>query len=341
MMCERKRIKYFIDEAWNGSKVINKSVKEIVRKLREVLRKESKNTEKKIEATPYDFLREELSVKKMKIDGIAEDINYLIERDDILREISDLEIQIESLEKRVGLVESVDDLIKTNLVTLEKLRKKEKTITLDRENLLKTSFREKRFVIVDKLYKKILLTRLVREEEWTLYNIVTQAAADSEKYHAPILFDYIRSAIIDSLPKMFSLDKVADMIKHAIRCESDKVFQIPWWGKDPTMLVGAKSRNVAIYEAVANRLHMAQAEGEEWLINMIGLGSSVDECFWNENDDFIEELAEEVSPHLIENNWQFIDGSIVGSPTDEDFLENNEDLIRSLKISISDAIEKK
>lgn len=299
MSWEYKRLEFFVRKAWRETKAMDKSVKKIVDKLREVLLRENVILEKRIKNTPYDFLRESWYFKKKYIESIIEDVNYLIERDGVLIRIADLESQI-NLEKHKEKGDSVSDLIKT----LESLITKEKTISSNRKTLVKTFVPRTTTFVGYTVYSRIILMRRVGKVNWGLYNKYSETASDSEEDYKAILQNAFLDAILpDSLPRMFSLNdqnvKLGTMIKYAIRCRSAKVFHIPYGG-DTVVLIGAKSRDQALNEAVINYLHLSFADDAEWLEDDSIVGSPIDDDFWENNEDLIRSIKKSLSSRVVE-----------------------------------------
>ena len=286
-----KTLKKFACEAWKGSEVMNISVKKIVKNLLEVLQIEFNALEKRIKDTPYDFLREELASKKPEIVANIEDASSLIERDDILIQIADLENQIANLEKRKEKGESISDLIKKNITTLENLRIKEKTIISKLDDEFGNKFG-------NNLYSEVLL--LPSGEDWVLYDEENTEMLLREYYYKAFgLYQYS-----DNAPKIFVLSdkddnaiKIREMIERAIRCESAKVFESLTRGPTTTLIIGAKSIEEATDEVIDQHLTTAYLDG--YLYDIVSNPIN-DIDFWEKNEDLIQELRNKFSSNVVE-----------------------------------------
>lgn len=328
MSSKIKTLDKFISKAWKGTKAINKSVKKIIEKLHQVLKIELNILEKRIKDTPYDFLREELTSKKPEIVRSLENVKSFIERDNILIQIADLENQIINFRKQKEQGEFISDLIKTNIIKVEKLKIEEKTINSNRKNRVVFTFEnrsftqefiDRNFPFQDNLYSKIRLCRI--GEEWKLFNIYIQAASSLEENMGPSLHNFYYQAFgfhpFGPSPKIFILNdknnlspsgytthvsfssNIRDIIKHAIRCGSAKVFKIPF-GKDTAIIIGAKSKDRAIDEVVAYYLHVSYAGDSAWLKDDSIVGDPMDYDFWENNEDLIQNLIDRFSPNTTE-----------------------------------------
>ena len=279
-------------KAWEENEALNVNIKEIVKKVLEVLQIELKLLEKRIKDTPYDFLRDELSSTKTTIGKNVEDASSLLERDDIILQIDDLENQLVELVKRQEKGEFVDDLIKNNATTLDNLRKEEKELRKNRNNRFASSY----------LYDTVWLIR--SEEKWTLKNANEMWFLDEHERDMRYLHDCFNKTFTFrqynvNPPEIFwirlneenkdqNIVEIKKMIEYAIRCKNAKIFTEPTTSKTISLIVGAKSLDEAAETVVKDNILLEYYDGH---LNDSFVGNPDEDFdFWINNKKKINSL---------------------------------------------------